>query len=183
MFPLQCPYLLSTTSSDNNSYSITTTSVYVCVCVCVCVCVHPDLPYLYLIQSREQRAFILVNKQRESRWAAACCCWHELRASAQRRRDRRREDGGREDGFPNKAWRGLFPLCDTNTHTQTQVNPMLLPGVRQLVSRCLQITWDKVDRITQWFREMIYKLIGHSSSYCFWSSFSHMGFGTFGYLI
>lgn len=95
------------------SYSTTTS-----VCVCVCVC--PDPPYLYLIQSREQRAFILVNKQRrESRWAAACCCWHELRASAQGRRDRRREDRGREDGFPNKAWRGLFPLCDTNTHTNT----------------------------------------------------------------
>lgn len=68
-----------------------------CVCVCVCLCVCPDPPYLYLIQSREQRVFILVNKQRrESRLGAACCCWHELRANAWRRRDRRREDRERE---------------------------------------------------------------------------------------
>lgn len=60
------------------------------------------------------------NEQAEERGKTDCCklllTWSESKC---REMDGQMETRGKQDFYPNKAWRGSFPLCDKHTHTHT----------------------------------------------------------------
>lgn len=118
-------------------------------CVCVCQTLHTCT--WYRAESREHSSWWTTRGERADRvlHAAADMNWEQVQ------RDGETEGGKTERGTafltrPGGGWSLCVALTYTHPHTHTHISTgqsMSLPGVRQLVSWCIQIPSDKSTNI------------------------------------
>ena len=142
-----------------NTHRISVVCVCACVCVCLCVQTLPTCIW-YRAESRKRSSWWTSRGERADGLPHAAADMNWERVNRDEGTEGGRTEGGRT-AFLTRHEGGcslsVTPACThTCTHART-VSPKPLPGVRQLVSWCIQVTWDKVNRIMLWFKEIIYK--------------------------